>query len=342
MSEPHGSGAHGSGALFCCGGLRVDTLITAQGQVRLAEMGGNAIYSAAGARLWQAQVGLLARVGDNYPHAWLGALAQLGFDVRGVRNVGGAQDHRTFYAYLDNDTRDDTNPAAHFARAGQPLPEWLRDYVHSTTGQEELDAYPPLAVTPEDLAGLVNPGDCLHIAPISVRTQTHLPAAARAAGARLVSVDPSEQLMRPAMRTHVGAILAQVDVFMPSDMEVRNLLGGVLSHETALHWFVDQGPAVALIKRGSAGVLVHARAGGFWEVPALDVKVIDVTGAGDAFCGGFIAAMSHGGTPVEAAICGTVSASFAIEDYGAGALLRAEKREALKRAAWLRERVAAR
>jgi len=46
-------------------------------------------------------------------------------------------------------------------------------------------------------------------------------------------------------------------------------------------------------------------------------RVVDTTGAGDSFCGGFMVGLSETGNPVRAAMYGTVSASFAIEGYGA-------------------------
>ncbi len=138
-------------ALLCCGGLRTDFIITLESEARLMEMGGNAIYAAAGARLWRDDVAIIGRVGDNFPQTWLAELRARGFDTRGIISIGGTQDHRTFYAYIDADTRTDTNPAAHFARIGVPLPDALRDYVHSTPGQDNPNSYEPLAVTPEDL-----------------------------------------------------------------------------------------------------------------------------------------------------------------------------------------------
>jgi len=66
------------------------------------------------------------------------------------------------------------------------------------------------------------------------------------------------------------------------------------------------------------------------------VKVVDVTGAGDAFCGGFMADFVQHGDPVRAAITGTVSASLCVQDYGALHMLRAAPDEIDHRAALLR------
>jgi ribokinase len=104
-------------------------------------------------------------------------------------------------------------------------------------------------------------------------------------------------------------------------------------------WFADRGPRFVVQKLGSDGALVHEKGGGFWHVPALPVKVTDVTGAGDSFCGGFMADFVQHGDPVRAAITGTVSASLCVQDYGALHMLRATVDETDHRAALLRSYV---
>lgn len=330
--------------LICCGGLRIDYIITAQGEARVMQMGGNALYAAAGARVWLDRAAILARYGDGYPLGWLDDLRDCGFDTRGIRHVSGPQDHRTFYAYLDDDTRVDTEPARHFARVGAELPAALRDYVHSTPGQDDPQRYEPLAVTPEDLDAyfeqVAAPPAALHIAPISIRTQRYLPDAARRHGVQIVSADPGERAMRPALKPYVEEMLAHVDVFLPSDQEVESLLGAAgddMDAKQCAAWFAARGPSIVALKLGSDGVIVHERASGrFWHIPALPVRPVDVTGAGDAFCGGFMADYAQHGDPVRAAITGTVSASLAIQDYGPLSILEVTEDESDHRASLLR------
>lgn len=360
----------GSHQLLCCGGLRTDYIITARGEARLMEMGGNALYAAAGAKVWLERVAILARIGENYPLGWLDDLREYGFDVRGIRQVPGSQDHRTFYAYLDENTRVDTEPAGHFARLGLALPAALRDYVHSTPGQDDPHCYEPLAFTPEDFelyftvqrdtpdsslptahspeASVVGSRKStvgLHIAPSSIRTQRYLPEAARRYGVCVVSADPGERAMQPALMPYVEEMLAQVDIFLPSDQEAESLLRDEpveMDARQCAAWFADRGPHVVVLKLGADGTLVHERGSGrFWHVPALPVRVVDVTGAGDAFCGGFMADFIEHGDPVRAAITGTVSASLAVQDYGPLSILSATRDEIDHRASLLRSYVSA-
>jgi sugar/nucleoside kinase (ribokinase family) len=321
----------------CCGGLRIDYLITSIGQAHLREMGGNALYAAAGARVWGAQVGLLGRVGENYPAGWLERLLQQGLDSTGVRVVPGQQEMRTFYAYLDPRTRSDTDPARHFARIGQPLPDDLRDYVHSTPGQDDPDDYEPLAVRPDDWPSAYDNARAVHLSPISIRSHTYLPERARRAGVALVAIDPGERYMVPRLSAHIQALLEHADVFLPSEQEVCSLMGTLDLWDAAIE-FARWGPRIVVIKVGDRGALVYERERNRrTHVLPYPARVVDTTGAGDSFCGGFMVGLSETGSPVRAAMYGTVSASFAIEGYGALYALGAAPAEAQARLEYLEQ-----
>ena len=80
------------------------------------------------------------------------------------------------------------------------------------------------------------------------------------------------------------------------------------------------------IRLGDRGSLV---CGGdaLYRVPIFPVHAIDTTGAGDGFCGGFVAGLVDGRSPVECAAMGTVSASFIVEARGALATRKPSERE---------------
>ena len=107
------------------GGMRIDYLITHAGEARVEMVRGNGLYAAVGAALWGEPVHLWARLGRNYPQAWLDPLTSHQIGIDGLVRLDTPQDHRTFFAYLPDGRRQDTNPAAHFARIGQPLPAAL-------------------------------------------------------------------------------------------------------------------------------------------------------------------------------------------------------------------------
>jgi ribokinase len=132
----------------------------------------------------------------------------------------------------------------------------------------------------------------------------------------LVSVDPHE-LWITGYETILQSMLAEVDCFLPSRFEAR-LCYGLDAPEEAVRAFAEWGPEVVVIKLGAEGSLVYeAGQRRVTHIPIYPAQVRDTTGAGDAFCGGFLAGYLLTGNPITAAQYGTVSASYIIEGVGA-------------------------
>lgn len=309
------------------GGLRVDTLITHEGEAHTGLLGGNALYAAAGAAIWAGGASLWARVGANYPRKWLETLSAFNIDIEGLVRLPDAQDHRTFYAYTPDGRRDDTNPAAHFARIKQPLPDALRDYVHSTPGQAQPDRYEPLALRPDDWPERwareadKNPA-AVHLSPLSLRTHLHVPPQLSQRGVAQITADPGERYMVPDQLPFIRRLLPGLHAFLPSDQEVRSLFGGDVDLWEAAETLCRWGAPLVVVKNGAAGVFVQEGIEGRQtHLPAYhrpgDPRVVDVTGAGDAFCGGFMVGLAQTSDPLSAARMGLVSASYVVEGYGA-------------------------
>ncbi len=314
------------------GGLREDYFITPSGEAHLREIGGNVLYAGVGAAIWTSGVGLVARVGDNYPAEWIEQFKSRGFDTRGINVLKGWHDTRTFYAYLSLEERVDSDPAGHFARIGRPLPTELKDYTTSTEGQDDRRKFGPLAVRPADIPGSFHDIRGLHLAPCDYMTHRTLPEAMRALGVKVVTCDPSVRYMQPGLKAEVAAVVRGLDAFVPSEMEVRSYYRtDAMDPWEAAAEFAAMGCRIVVIKRGANGLFVyHAESGNKWLVPAYPVTVRDVTGAGDAFGGGFNVGLADTGDPVEAALRGAVSASIVIE--GAGALTGLEAHPGLAQA----------
>ena len=296
-----------------CGGLRIDYVITAEGEARLNQIGGNAIYAAVGTRLWTDHVQLLAKAGENFPQGWLTKLARRGILSDQVVWVPGWQEMRTFYAYLDQSTRDDRNPAEHFARIGQPLPPELEGYVYSTSETNNPDS--PLVLGAADVPRIAL--DAVHISPLALLTHRELVQAFRRQDDLQITVDPGEYEGTPETIADIQAYCAQIDAFLPSEMETELLLGSQEPYAAA-EKFAAWGVPLVVIKRGPHGCLLYERdARRFTTIPAYPTQVVDVTGAGDAFCGAFSVGLRQTGDALRAALMGTVAASFVIEGYGA-------------------------
>jgi sugar/nucleoside kinase (ribokinase family) len=124
--------------------------------------------------------------------------------------------------------------------------------------------------------------------------------------------------MMPSFRKDLHALLQGVTAFMPSDQELRALFWG----ETHDLWEMVEAVGVygcefILVKCGGQGQLLYnVPARRRWEIPAYPARLADPTGAGDAFCGGFLAGYHRSYDPLEAALYGNVSASLKVEGNG--------------------------
>jgi sugar/nucleoside kinase (ribokinase family) len=301
------------------GGLREDYFITHDNRVYLGVLGGNAVYAASGARLWTDSIGIVSRVGCNFPAKWLDQLTSAGFNTDGIHVLPDPQDTRTFYAYLSPEERVDTNPAAHFLRIKHPLPKELVDYRSSTEDQDNRATFGSLALRPTDLPKAISDVSAAHIAPADYLTHTTLPLRLREHGVKLVTLDPSERYMDPTFRDELQVVISGLDAFLPSEAEARSYY-----HPTKMHvWemaeaFSSMGCHYVIIKCGAGGQRVwDGIAKRRWHVPSYPAQVKDVTGAGDAFCGGFLIGLDQTGDVVEAALRGSISASITVEGSGA-------------------------
>ena len=119
--------------------------------------------------------------------------------------------------------------------------------------------------------------------------------------------------------------LGRVDVFFANDEEAR-LITGETNLIGAGKALLGLGPSLVLVKKGEHGALVFGRDFVFGVLAHPCEHVIDPTGAGDSFAGGFLGYLDKAGglAPRDvhrAAVYGSVLASFAIEDFGVGRLL---------------------
>jgi sugar/nucleoside kinase (ribokinase family) len=119
--------------------------------------------------------------------------------------------------------------------------------------------------------------------------------------------------------------LGRVDVFFANDEEAR-LITGELNLISAGKALVGLGPSLVVLKKGEHGALVFGREFVFGVLANPCEHVVDPTGAGDSFAGGFLGYLDRAGAlgardVRRAAVYGSVLASFAIEDFGIGRFL---------------------
>ena len=303
---------------ICLGGLRIDYLITADGRTASGVHGGNAAFAAVGARLWTraGQVGILAKNGPTFPLDWLAALARHGIDTGCVIPVAESVEQRTFFSHRPDGNRSEANPADHYRALGMALPAGLQGYNQPSSDAQEA-IYRALRIDGAEVAADCWPGCAFHCSPADWETTSSCIAAARRTGVPQISLDPGLWMGRRSL-ADLAPVLRQCDAFLPSEAEARLLFGRQMTRQEMMRRLSTQGPPTIVLKLGAAGSLIYQReTDRFTHVSPAPARVVDVTGAGDAFCGAFAVGLHATGDPVIAAQWGAVSASFVVEGFGA-------------------------
>ncbi len=121
-------------------------------------------------------------------------------------------------------------------------------------------------------------------------------------------------------------VLRRVDALFLNDEEAQQLTG----HRSMVLCARDiqaMGPQLVVIKRGEHGAIVFNRDDVFY-VPAYPLeRIVDTTGAGDTFAGGFVGYLARTGdlSPANvrrATVVGSLMASFCVEGYSVDRLRR--------------------
>ncbi len=114
-------------------------------------------------------------------------------------------------------------------------------------------------------------------------------------------------------------VISRVDALFVNDEEAK-MITGKTAVTPAAQAILDMGPSLAIIKKGDAGAMLITKNDVF-SVPAVPLDVVkDPTGAGDTFAGGMMGHIASKGdtsfdTLKQAAVLGTVMASFTVEDF---------------------------
>jgi hypothetical protein len=301
------------------GKLSRDYLILPGDRPELDVLGGNALYAAIGVAIWEPEPppAVVARVGEDFPQEWLVRCEQRGLDIRGVNILPQAVDVRSFAAFTSRTARSLEDPVSHFARLGMAFPKALLGYRPPSY----LDSRTELLTTSLRQADI--PGDYLdasvaHLCPVDYLTHSLLPAVLRQAEFTTITLDPSPGYMNPTFWNDVPALITGLTAFLPSEEELCALFQG---HSSDLWEMAEAlaryGCEIIVIKRGEGGQMLYdASTRKRWEVTAYPSRLVDPSGAGDAFCGGFLAGLRRTYDPLEAVLYGNISASLVVEGTG--------------------------
>lgn len=297
------------------GRLHRNFVITSQGKALQDIPGGGLLYAAIGTAIWEKGIGLISRVGEDYPQEWLYRFSRHGFDIRGIRILPETIDLRQFIAYQDSDTGNSDNPVAQFARLGLSFPKQLLGYTPPSPQIDSRTLPGILTIRQNDFPVDYLDASAAHLSPMDYLTHTLMPAVLRRGNIHTLTLDPGSQYMNPTFWDDIPVLLSGLTAFLCSEEKIRSLFQG---RSTDL-WDMAEtlagyGCEFVVIKRGSQGqYLYNSNDRTRWIIPAYPVQVVDPTGSGDAFNGGFLADYRSSYDPLQATLAGCVSASMVIE-----------------------------
>ncbi|MDD3014149.1 MAG: sugar kinase [Candidatus Gastranaerophilales bacterium] len=125
---------------------------------------------------------------------------------------------------------------------------------------------------------------------------------------RLWSVDEAKEAL--------NEVIDYIDIILLSAANDAEKLFDLSSSDKIIKFFWDQGIQTVAVKMGKDGSFIGYN-GEIKLIPPLDVAVVDTTGAGDAYNGGFLHGITAGYTPFESAKLACTVASFQIQGLGA-------------------------
>ncbi len=145
----------------------------------------------------------------------------------------------------------------------------------------------------------------------------HAIAVARRAGVTVAYDTNYRPRLWPAPRAAavIHAAVAQSDIALPS-LEDAQTLTGLEEPAAIVDFYLRLGPRIVVLKLGAGGALLGT-AEGHTPIPPFPSTPVDGTGAGDTFCGSFLARLIQGDTPRDAARYAAAAAALKTEGYGA-------------------------
>ncbi len=127
-------------------------------------------------------------------------------------------------------------------------------------------------------------------------------------------------------------VLRKVDIVFMNETEAK-MLTQTSNTIRAIKAVAALGPKFVVLKKGEYGSTLYSSTHGFFQTPALPIEsVVDPTGAGDSFAGGFFGTLAAAGAKKptwddlkEATLAGTVMSSQTIQDFSLNALAKVDR-----------------
>lgn len=289
--------------ILVIGSLAYDSIQTPSGKVERA-LGGAANYFSLAASIF-AKVRVVGVVGEDYDQADYELLNSRGVDLAGLSKVPGKTFHWSgFYEGDMNEAKTLRTDLNVFGDFNPQLPEHYKDssFVFLANIAPELQ--------------------------LQVLEQVRAP--------RFVGMDTMNFWINSKKEALLN-VIKKVNLVLINEGEAK-MLTGAANAIAAAPLITDMGPDAVVIKRGEYGFALYTKQDGYFILPAMPIAtVIDPTGAGDTFAGGFfgyVAAQNEVpsfATLKQACIMGSMAASFTIQDFSVKALAKVQNTDIKQR-----------
>ena len=293
--------------LVIVGSVGIDTIET-PGDKREGILGGSASYACAAASFFTG-VGMVGVVGTDFPERYTAAYKHFGINTEGLQ----------------------VRPGETFRWSGV----YETNMDNRRTISTELNVF---ATFSPELPPAYTSCPYLFLANISPGLQMHV--LDQVAKPRFVVLDTMDLWINVA-KDDLLKVIRRVTMLTLNESEARHLSGehGLVK---AARKLLSLGPKYVLIKKGEHGSILFSKKGIFMMPAFLLEDVVDPTGAGDTFAGGFLGALARSGAVSLSAIrkamaYGSVVASFGVEDFSLDRLSKLTLSEIEERAALFRK-----
>ncbi|XGC81470.1 PfkB family carbohydrate kinase [Bdellovibrio bacteriovorus] len=278
--------------ILVVGSLAYDSIQTPSGKVDRA-LGGSANYFSLAASLFS-KVRVVGVVGEDYEQEHYELLNKRGVDLGGLSKVPGKTFHWAGSYEGDlNEAKTLKTELNVFEHFNPQLPEHFKDssFVFLANIAPELQ--------------------------LQVLEQVKQP--------KFVGMD-TMNFWISIKKDKLVEVLKKVDLVLINEGEAK-MLTGAANAISAAPLLTALGPKAVVIKRGEYGFAMYTKDEGYFILPAMPIPtVVDPTGAGDTFAGGFfgyLAAQKEVPTIAnlkQACIMGSMMASHTIQDFSVNAL----------------------
>jgi ribokinase len=242
------------------------------------------------------------------------AAARVGGKVTFISKIG-----RDAFGDIALKTWKDEGIVARAARSDKEPTGAAYIFVNHDTGENAIIVYPGAggAISAADVDAAA---DAIRGAKVFV-TQLEQPAATAQHGLEIARAAGVVTIFNPAPAVPIpDSIYPFCDYIVPNETEAATLTGlpvaTLADAKRVGDALLAKGAKNALITLGERGALLHNSSNSI-EIPAFSTgPVVETTGAGDAFVGGFAAAIARGSDPAEAARFGCAVAGISVTRPG--------------------------